>query len=68
MARGMKSLHDVCSSYDHVFFRVTFVIACVVVDNPHCTIFGWIKLAMTMFTKVQKQSLVIRISIQCQVW
>ncbi len=65
--RGMKSSHDVHSTYDCVFFWTTIIVACVVVDI-HCTIYVWVVLVITMSIKVQKLSLVIRISIRCWVW
>jgi hypothetical protein len=47
---------------------VATLVACVVIIETHYTKSIWIKLAMAMFAKVQKLSLVITISISLHVW
>jgi hypothetical protein len=68
IAKGLKSSPNVCSMYDHDFSWTTIIIACVIIIDVRCTIFGWVKLTMMTSNKVQKSFLVTRISIHCQMW
>ncbi len=47
MEMGMKSFPTMFSTYDHVVSWVVIVVACVVVDDAHCTIFRRVGLKMT---------------------
>jgi hypothetical protein len=68
IARGIKSLPSVHSTYDRVFSWTTIIATCVVVVNVCYTISMWIESTMTTSIKVWKSSLVIRISIRRWVW
>ncbi len=50
--KGMKLSPNARFVYDRVFFWVTSVAACVVVDDACCTMFEKFKLFTTTFTKV----------------
>jgi hypothetical protein len=63
MARGMKVSFDVHFTYDCVFFWVATIIACIVVDAVHCTIFKYVESTMTMPIKVWKLFLVKNINL-----
>jgi hypothetical protein len=67
MARGMKLSFGKRYTYDHVFFWMAIVIACIVMNDACCIIFGRVELAMTTSTEAQKPSLVIKKSIH-RVW
>jgi hypothetical protein len=47
MENGMKSFPIMLSTYDHVLSGAVIVIACVVVDDAHCTISQQFGLKMT---------------------
>jgi undecaprenyl pyrophosphate phosphatase UppP len=68
ITRGMKSSRGTHLAYDHVFSWVTIIVACVIIVDVHCTISVQIKSTMITFVKVQKPSLVIKISTHCWVW
>jgi len=61
MERGMKSSPNAHFVYDRVFSWMTIDIACIVMDNVHCTIFKQVESIMITFTKVQKLFLMIKI-------
>jgi hypothetical protein len=65
MARKMKLFPHGHSLYDYVVSSMAIATARVVVDDAHDIISGQVGLAMTMFIKVQKSSLVIKILICC---
>jgi hypothetical protein len=52
IARGMKSLFDVCSTYDHIFSWVIIIVTCHVVDDVCYTISMQIGSIMTTSIKV----------------
>jgi hypothetical protein len=71
IARGIKSSPSVPLMYDCILYQITIIVACVVVVvDIHYTIFVQVESAMTTTTsiKLQKPSLVIRISIHHQMW
>jgi hypothetical protein len=67
IAKGMKSLPNFHSTYDHVFSWAAIIATCVVV-NSHWTISIWVKLTMTTSIKIRKLSLVIIICTCHQIW
>jgi hypothetical protein len=68
LTKRMKSLFGVCSMYDHFFSEVAIIITCVFVVDVRCTIYVRVWSTMTMSIKVQKPSLVIRMSTHCGMW
>jgi len=64
----MKLSFDAHSIYDHVFSWVAIVIACDVMDDACYTVSMQVELIVTMFIKVWKPFLTIRILIHYQVW
>jgi hypothetical protein len=66
MEKGMKSFPNAHFVYDRVFSWMTIVIACIVMDNAHCTIFKQVESIMITSIKVQKLFLVIKILTHCQ--
>jgi hypothetical protein len=62
IAKGMKSLFGACLIYDHVFSWATIITTCVVIVDTRWTISMQVGSAMMTSIKVQKPSLVIRIS------
>ncbi len=53
MAGGMKSSPNVHSANDCVFFCTIIIIACVIMDNAHYNIFGWVGSTMTMLLMIE---------------
>ncbi len=68
MAKGTKLFSNACSPYDHVFSLIVVVTTCDVMDNAWCTISKWVESTMTMFVKVWKLFMMIRISTWCRMW
>ncbi len=58
MASGLQLFPNTRFAYDYVFSRTT-IVATNVMDDAYCTTFKRVRLAVTMFVKVQKLFLVV---------